>query len=98
MAKKSKFDFSHVEDAALRDKLERTVAEHDPAVPPEVNAHPRYVFGRATPHRDVGGSVIVRNGLDEDRAGTLLGPLGRAWRVDVNGTVLIVHDPEDSWG
>lgn len=98
MAKKLKFD--HVDDAELRAKLEQVVAGHNPDLPDEVLQFPRYVFSRATPGREIGAICRVRNGLDEDpRGGTILEQVGRAWRVSIdNGHVIIVHDPDDSWG
>lgn len=63
-----------------------------------VNHYPRYVFSRATPQREIGAVILVRNGLDDSpRLGTIVEPFGSAWRVESDGLLLIVHDPEDSW-
>ena len=98
---KSASPFSHIKDPELRRKLEAVASEHKaPAkeIPPEVDSHPRFVFSRATPDRSIGAMVQIRNGLDEsNRGGTIIEPIGRAYRVDLGGDILIVHEPEDSW-
>lgn len=99
MAKKP-LKFDHVDDAELRQKLEEIVAQHSQDVPIEVYQHPKFVFSRASDLREPGSIVRVRNGLDEDpRGGTLLEKVGRAYRVDIGGgQVILVHEPDDSWG
>ena len=94
--------FEHITDPVLRKKLEEVASQHQVTkrdIPPEVNTYPKFVFSRTTPSRAIGGPVRVRNGLDEEpRGGTILERIGRAYRVDVNGEVLIVHEADDSWG
>lgn len=93
-------DFANVADPELRKKLQEVAATHRPAatdIPPEVNQFPRYVFNGTTPDRAPGATVMVSNGLTEDRGGTVLEKVGRAYRVEVSGVILIVHEPEDSW-
>lgn len=102
MAKKPTLnDFSHIEDPELRKELEAIVAKRQAAakeIPPEVDQHPKFVFSRATPNREPGAKVQVRNGLDDElRGGEILERVGRAFRVDVRGVALIVHEPDDSW-
>lgn len=93
--------FAHITDPELRKKLEETVASHSKSsktVPPEVNQRPRFVFSRVTSGRNPKDMVKVRNGLDENyRGGTILEQVGRAYRVDIDGEIFIVHEPEDSW-
>lgn len=93
--------FAHIADPELRKKLEETVASHSKvakSLPPEVNQRPRFVFSRATGGRNNGDMVKVRNGLDENpRGGTILEKIGRAYHVEIDGELLIVHEPDDSW-
>ena len=93
--------FAHIADPELRKKLEETVASHSKKsqeIPAEVNQRPRFVFTRATNGRNPRDPVFVRNGLDEKpRGGAIIEKVGRAYYVDVDGEMLIVHEPDDSW-
>lgn len=84
----------------LQKKIDALIAEHNSeqeSLPSEVNERPRFVFHPDTPPA-VGEIVQVFNGLDpRHKGGKVVRQLGRAWEVEVQGHMLIVHDPEDSW-
>jgi len=83
----------------LQEKISALVKEHEqqPEVPPAVSERPRFIFHPDLPPV-VGEMTQVYNGLSPiHKGGMVLEKVGRAWRVQVEGSVLIVHDPEDSW-
>jgi hypothetical protein len=94
--------FDEVRDPALRAKLEEAYAKHlgrkPQVIPPEADQYPRYVFARITSDRRIGTPVRIRNLLDEEqRGGTIVRRLGRAFLVDLGDMTVIVHEPDDSW-
>jgi len=96
-------NYDHITDPELRKALEETELKHRRSreavrFADQTIGAPRYVFSRATPEREPGAMVKVRNALDEQpRGGTILEPVGSAYRVQVDQLVLIVHDPDDTW-
>lgn len=60
---------------------------------------PKFTFSRQTPTREIGSLVKVRNPLDDEpRGGVILSRLGeRVYKVRVDETTLIVHEPDDTW-
>lgn len=92
--------FDHITDPELRKKLEGVAAEHTKSapLPREVEQAPKFVFSRQTPERQVGATVRVRNGLDDEpRGGTIAAKVGRAYEVRIGGGTVIVHEADDSW-
>lgn len=101
--KPSKSQFSEIDDQTLRKKLEAVVAQHESGVsdeiPPEVDAYPRFAFSRATHDRHAGALVRIRCAVDDEfKGGIIVGPIGRAYRVEIDDCrVIIVHEADDAW-
>lgn len=97
---KSHSPFAHIADAELRAKLEKVHSEHEAqaAKADDVKGPIRFVFSRSTPVRAVGSMIRVRCALDENpRGGTIIEKVGKAYRVDVEGQLLTVFEPDEAW-
>lgn len=95
--------YDYIPDITLRRKLEAVEREHkkgqETAKADLVATPARYAFSRSTPERHPGAEVKVRNTLDEQpRGGVVVEPVGMAYRVQVGDNVLVVHEPDDTWG
>lgn len=93
--------FLHIADPELQEKLKRVATEHESVASRanEISAGPmRSAFSRATPNREIDSPVRVRCALDDEpRGGTIREKIGQAYRVEIDGQLLTVFEPDDCW-